>query len=770
MYRRTMSFKYAAQRISDGHYVLPCVGSMKIEAHAFLSDALYASSDEGLWAQIANGASYEGVIGAYLMPDCHLGYGVPVGSVIVTEDTLIQAASGYDISCFTGDTRVPLVDGRVLSMEDLVGCYGNGESFYVYSITPEGYVTAGKAFNPRRTKRQAELVEVELDNGALVRCTPDHRFMLRDGSYCEASSLAEGASLMPLYRYHEDGYCVVKHPADETCERMYRVAFRETHGYVPQWPRVIHHDLFHEANPNPSKRNDDPRFLVEMDQKAHFELHSRTAKERLRRGEIWGARAHQLYPEMYSQMASDNMTLLHADPDFRKRHAQRMSETNRRCREAGKYAENWSQAGRRGRDSLVAYNQSELGRQRSREVGLANKGRKRSKEVRERMSASRRGCPVLKTALCEICKRSFKKGAGLSLHMRLAHPNHKVVKVRRLSVQEDVYCLTVEGYANFALEAGVFVHNCGILHLKVPLKAKSIRSKEKRWRWINEVEKRIATGVGSRRPSLAPKFAESLIEDVLRHGVRPLNVPADLCERQFVPIQGSFDSHKIDKARSKAIPQIGSVGGGNHFIELQCDVADGQVWVMIHCGSRGYGWPTTISTKEPRCGGCPRTAGRIPGSESRNRLARNTGPTTTRLPTTPSPTVTSSFMAFRKPSRRSLASRARSTTRSATTSSKRRLWSFQTAPRRGASSIARAQPERSPRGTPTWQARLGRRRDTPASSRARCTRGRPSSFPWPGHTNPLVRSTTARAGSWLGVPPKRSSVTSKLGLTPKWLA
>src|SRR6516165_3899365 len=94
-----MSFKQTVQRVSDNHYVLPKAGSMKVEAHAFLSDALYLASEEQVWRQIASGASFEGVVGAYLMPDTHTGYGVPVGSVIVTDGTIIQGGSGYDISC-----------------------------------------------------------------------------------------------------------------------------------------------------------------------------------------------------------------------------------------------------------------------------------------------------------------------------------------------------------------------------------------------------------------------------------------------------------------------------------------------------------------------------------------------------------------------------------------------------------------------------------------------------------------------------------------------
>src|SRR5258706_7720773 len=72
---------------------------MKVEAHAFFSESLYERSEEAMWTQLAAAASYEGVIGAYLIPAAHVGYGVPVGCVVVTDRTIIQAGSGYDISC-----------------------------------------------------------------------------------------------------------------------------------------------------------------------------------------------------------------------------------------------------------------------------------------------------------------------------------------------------------------------------------------------------------------------------------------------------------------------------------------------------------------------------------------------------------------------------------------------------------------------------------------------------------------------------------------------
>lgn len=44
----------------------------------------------------------------------------------------------------------------------------------------------------------------------------------------------------------------------------------------------------------------------------------------------------------------------------------------------------------------------------------------------------------------------------------------------------------------------------------------------------------------------------------------------------------------VQKLESKAMKQMGSLGGGNHFIEVCLDAAD-QVWLMLHSGSRNIG-------------------------------------------------------------------------------------------------------------------------------------------------------------------------------------
>jgi deoxycytidine triphosphate deaminase len=50
-----------------------------------------------------------------------------------------------------------------------------------------------------------------------------------------------------------------------------------------------------------------------------------------------------------------------------------------------------------------------------------------------------------------------------------AYRNHKVVAVREIAGDHDVYCLTVPEAGNFALQSGVFVKNCGIIVNVTPL-------------------------------------------------------------------------------------------------------------------------------------------------------------------------------------------------------------------------------------------------------------------------------------------------------------
>jgi tRNA-splicing ligase RtcB (3'-phosphate/5'-hydroxy nucleic acid ligase) len=134
--------------------------------------------------------------------------------------------------------------------------------------------------------------------------------------------------------------------------------------------------------------------------------------------------------------------------------------------------------------------------------------------------------------------------------------------------------------------------SCGVLALRTNIGVSAIKNKYERRRWITEVEKRVATGKGHNRPELMPKYTKSQGDEILRFGAKALGVDSGLCERQYIPVDESADFTKIEKAYKSVLTQLGSLGGGNHFGEMQVDRDTGEVFIMVHCGSRGYGWQT----------------------------------------------------------------------------------------------------------------------------------------------------------------------------------
>ena len=65
----------------------------------------------------------------------------------------------------------------------------------------------------------------------------------------------------------------------------------------------------------------------------------------------------------------------------------------------------------------------------------------------------------------------FPRFPRAAAHLRgtPAYRNHKITAIRELPGEQDVYCLTVPEAGNFALQAGVFVRNCGIIVNVTPL-------------------------------------------------------------------------------------------------------------------------------------------------------------------------------------------------------------------------------------------------------------------------------------------------------------
>lgn len=126
----------------------------------------------------------------------------PAHPVLIAEAKRLALVRGKKVDhpkggCFTGDTRIALLDGSNPTIAELAA-RGPGP-YHVFTMGEEG-ITVGVAHSPRLTSPDAEIIELTLDGFETIRCTPDHRFRLLDGRHKEARWLLPSDRLTPLNR------------------------------------------------------------------------------------------------------------------------------------------------------------------------------------------------------------------------------------------------------------------------------------------------------------------------------------------------------------------------------------------------------------------------------------------------------------------------------------------------------------------------------------------------------------------------------------------
>ncbi|MDE3100747.1 MAG: DNA gyrase subunit A [Chloroflexota bacterium] len=111
---------------------------------------------------------------------------------------LVQGQGNF--GCFTGETKVELTNGDQKTFIELIDMIRHGLRADVFTVDQHRNVRLKPVRAPRLVHRNDDVVKVTLSNGNEVVCTPDHRFMLRDGTYREAQSLRAKDQLMPFSR------------------------------------------------------------------------------------------------------------------------------------------------------------------------------------------------------------------------------------------------------------------------------------------------------------------------------------------------------------------------------------------------------------------------------------------------------------------------------------------------------------------------------------------------------------------------------------------
>ncbi len=429
-----------------------------------------------------------------------LGKYHPHGDVAVY-DSMVRMAQDFSLryplvhgqgnfGCFTADTKVKLADGRNLSFAELIKENQEGKRNFAFSVDENNKIKISEIKNPRKTKENAEIIKVTLDNGEEIKCTPNHKFMLRDGSYKEAKDLISGDSLMPAYfrisTKNDDpnavGYAMIFQPKQSSWDFVHILSDSwnlENGIYANSAGRVRHHLDFNKLNNNPDN-------IRRMNWKEHWQTHYNFTSQR-----------HKTDP-VYRAKLVDGRKRFWDNKQNRIRNSERLSERNR---------QNWKNENYRQKMRIVL---SEVNKKYFKEHPEAiEEIRKTASFTMKRMwqipeykalfhskivaSNQRREtnltgkkkflniCNYLKNNNIPITHENYEKirkevfglksftnwelgikkyyNNNPSLLLCEINGNHKVVKVDILNEFADVYDLTIEKTHNFALASGIFVHN-----------------------------------------------------------------------------------------------------------------------------------------------------------------------------------------------------------------------------------------------------------------------------------------------------------------------
>jgi tRNA-splicing ligase RtcB len=145
--------------------------------------------------------------------------------------------------------------------------------------------------------------------------------------------------------------------------------------------------------------------------------------------------------------------------------------------------------------------------------------------------------------------------------------------------------------------------NCGIRLIKTNLTSHDVMPKIREL--IGALFRNVPSGVGSKSKL---RLSPTDLEDVMTHGAgwaveSGFGEKGDLMHLEEGGAMEGADPNKVSiQAKKRGMPQAGTLGGGNHFLEVQrveelyddgtakaFGLSKGKIAVMLHCGSRGFG-------------------------------------------------------------------------------------------------------------------------------------------------------------------------------------
>lgn len=380
--------------------------------------------------------------------------------------------------CLSDSVKVLLLDGRSLTIPEIMIELDSNKELMVYSSDEKGEFFPQKIVGAQKTKFD-KMLKITLDNNKTFECTYDHPVMYRDGTYMRADNLEIGNSIMPFYtmvsertgKYNLGGY--------RFFFDLIQNKWRPVHLWVTKQldlhhlkGGVVHHKSFDKLNNNPD-------MLQILSHKEHKDIHvkhlielrkdknwvkrlmesAHTPEARAKQGtslkKWWNSKDGQKYK---NEVLIPRMKKLWENPDYKLKMSASSSKHIRKLNASPT-------------ESMVNHRKE-----------FSNKGREWLKNHKEFVSnKSKKSANVIVEKRCPHCGEliigthaSYSAHVGhclrgLGLRPQVNHirnekgqfvsvVNHKILNIEEISPRQG-YDLTIQGIPNFAINAGIFVHN-----------------------------------------------------------------------------------------------------------------------------------------------------------------------------------------------------------------------------------------------------------------------------------------------------------------------
>lgn len=386
-----------------------------------------------------------------------------------------QADGQYNPECLALDTLIPLLDGRTLTLAEMIAEHESGKVNWVYSCDPvTGELKPGEVAWAGVTRKNAETLTITLDNSHTITCTPDHMFPVQGLGFVRADELTADMSLVPFNRKWASDSKESVVPFHEGYEHVYDVSTKswtKTHLLVRDnvalknsgLKQVVHHVDF-------NKHNNSPDNLLLMGSVEHFQYHAEHNKERF---DSWSKEKQESHlallrdglKEYHDSVADEKIS----NEEFRRAQISSTNQKNSKVKTIRRDSGLKRSLAQRLNvsDEIVSLLSDKIKRDTSvRRLDLLdwmatdNVFVSAFSSVNQPSKSGRRSAPTW--TYLEVIKEDLSARNFTELKSKLALNNHKIVAIKA-NTRQDTGCITVgenvHKYHTFALESGVFARN-----------------------------------------------------------------------------------------------------------------------------------------------------------------------------------------------------------------------------------------------------------------------------------------------------------------------